>query len=1018
MSESFGSMLRQYRVARGLTQEALAEQAMLSPTAIAALERGRNRAPRMSTLRQLARALDLSREELAALSLLVSNVRTSTDAEPGGDLLTASVLPEASLPGATPLAGQDISLESPIIPLSPAAARRWRTGFVGRGHEFEQLQDSWSRRCRITQVVGESGIGKTRLVAELVRSLPDSTTVLWGRCSQDHLGSYLPFVEILRHVVTRADDATLRSAVGGRGELTRLVPELVRRVGPLPTPTRAEADSEQRMLFEAISALLAWWTPMVLVVDDLHWADDASLALLGYLVRDHTLTELVTVVTARPSDLSPMASGLLAELGRDVDFARVRLDGLDSADLARLVADLVGAPPPPALVDSVAAATEGNPFFAEELILHLVDTRLVVDADGEIVLAGNAQQAGVPERVRETVMKRLLSFTPDAIELLSVGAAIGREFELALAGSASELTGMRLVDASDEALMSGMVVETVPGRLAFSHALLRDAINSRLSFARRASLHRRVARAIEDSSEVGPSTAAELAHHWAIVAQVDPLATVAAATWAVRAGDEALASAAAEEAIARYEEASALWARTSTGHVDAVIRLGVALHYRGRAEDADARFREAIQLAIALGEPTLQARAAIGLGRRYPYWETDQARIGALEAALTGLPPDQPALRVVLMGLLVTHLITGFEPEQARRRDALADELSAIAADPKTSLELLLAIGQTRIYDCIEDPTILSEVAGRLLGVAQMRNDLRVEVGAWFAQALAALDRGEMPDLVYNSERYSDVSTRLGDPRERSQAMMVRSTIAFIEGRYDDAAGLSDEALKLGQVSGDFNAELIHYAQGVLRAVDQGLAREVLPLLLAATEYQQIVAFDAGTSLCAALAGEHGQAMAGVHRLVRSGYQGSPRGADRLAPTAFLAHVCDIVGDSSDADVLYEQLSGTRSKVVRVGPLAGWWGPLDHHLGCLADLLGRHEEAEQRLRNALRIEERMGARPFTARTLARLAGVLTITGPARAAAVAEESMAVAAQIGAPGIIGEVEAALAKAGATP
>ncbi len=131
----------------------------------------------------------------------------------------------------------------------------------------------------MTEVVGESGIGKTRLVAELARSLPPDTTVLWGRCSQDRLGSYLPYVEILRHLVSGVDDATLGAAVGRHGELTRLVPELVDRVGPLPAPAKADAGSEQRMLFEAVSEFLGRWTPMVVVIDDLHWADEATLAL-------------------------------------------------------------------------------------------------------------------------------------------------------------------------------------------------------------------------------------------------------------------------------------------------------------------------------------------------------------------------------------------------------------------------------------------------------------------------------------------------------------------------------------------------------------------------------------------------------------------------------------------------------------------------------------------------------------------------------------------------------------------
>jgi hypothetical protein len=669
------------------------------------------------------------------------------------------------------------------------------------------------------------------------------------------------------------------------------------------------------MLFEAISALLAAWTPLFLVIDDLHWADDATLALLAYLVRDHSLDGLVTVVTARPSDLDPMTSGLVAELARDADFARVRLDGLAGDDLASLVSDLVGSPAPGVLIESVAAATEGNPFFAEEMTLHIVDSGMLIETPTGVEVRAGADPVGVPERVRETVLRRLMSLSADGMELMSVGAVIGREFELSVTGHASGLSGARLVEASDDALLSGMVVESAPGRLAFSHALLRDAVSSRLSYARRASIHRRVAEVMEDDWPAHPTLAAELAHHWSIVAEVDPTAAAIAATWAVRAGDVALASAAAEEAIAHYEEASALWAAASSGHADALIRLGIALQYRGRADDADERFREAGRLAVALREPTLQARAAIGLGRRYPYWETDQDRIESLESALAELPEEQPLLRVMLMGMLVTHLITGFQPEQARRRDALAEELSTTAADEAIGPDLLLALGQTRVYDCIEDPQTLGRVADRLLGAAQVHNDLRVEAGARFARALSALDIGDMELLATTSDRYAEVAARLDDPRDRSQAATVRSTIAFIEGRYGDASRLSDEALELGRASGDFNAELLHYGQGLLRAVDQGLARDVLPLLVAATDYQQIASFDAGTALCAALSGDDDLARASLRRYVASGFLGSPRGADFWAPTAFLAHTCQLIGDVAAAATVYASLARTKTTV-------------------------------------------------------------------------------------------------------
>lgn len=1041
MAESFGSMLVGHRRAASLTQEALAERASLSVTAVAALERGRNRAPRLSTLRQLARALELSPEQLAELARAASAdggvaladvaapvvPRGAAPAPPGpprstapGPPPSAAVTVPVAAQGHPPAVGAGAATEStgssdgvrrdPSVGLPAPAARRWRTGFVGRERQLDRLTDAWRRRRRMVEVVGEPGIGKTRLVAELARRAHgEGATVLWGRCSEDGLGAYLPFVEALRHLVVEAGPERLSASVGGRGELTRLVPELADRIGSLPAPTRADAGTEQRLLFEAVGSLLESFMPALVVIDDLHWADDATLALLAYLVRDHRLEDLVVTGTARSAEVGPRYAALMAGLGRDADVTRLRLEGFDERELSSLVVDLVGAEAPGDVVRSVEAATEGNPFFAEEMVVHLLDAGLATDVGGRIELQADARSAGVPERVRDTVVSRLLSLSADGVDLLSVGSVIGREFDLTVAADASGLGGTRLVDAADDGLLSGLVVETGPGRLAFSHALVQDAVGERLSHARRAATHRAVAEALEVRWAQDPSVVVDLARHWSVVAAADPSASTVAATWVVRAGDYALAAAAADEAIARYEEASSLWATSTLGHADTLVRLGAALQYRGRAEEADDRFREAMALATALGDPRLQAAAAIGLGRRYPYWETDQERTALLESALAALAPGDELLRLTIMGLIVTHLINGFRPEEAARRDELADVLATVVDEPGTSDEVLLSVGRTRIYDCIEDPPTLQRVALRLARLAEAHNDLRVLAGARFAQGLAALDQGEMGRLRAASERFEETAARLDDPRELSQVAMMQSTITFIEGRYDEAAELSERARSLGAAGGDFNSDLLSYAQGLLRAVDQGEADAVLELLQASTDYHHIPSFAAGTALCAALAGDDELARRLVAELVGAGFRGVPRGADRLAPTAFLAHACAIVEAAEWAGPLYDALAAQPCTVVRVGPLAGWWGPVDHHLGSLATLLGRHVDAVGHLRRALAVEQRMGAHPFEARTRAQLARALAAAEPQARDEAVTRARAAAASTGAAGVIAEVAA---------
>jgi hypothetical protein len=226
-----------------------------------------------------------------------------------------------------------------------------------------------------------------------------------------------------------------------------------------------------------------------------------------------------------------------------------------------------------------------------------------------------------------------------------------------------------------------------------------------------------------------------------------------------------------------------------------------------------------LQLAGAIDEPRLQARAAVGLGRRNTYWEADSERVAALEGALAALPPGQDPLRVTLIGLLVAHLVTGLDPDQVRRREVLATELTQIAADASEP-EMLLAVGQSRIYNSIESPRLVDVVSGRLARVAEEQGELRVLDGARYAQVFAALDSGDMPRLRWASEQYSAVAARLDDPREKSQAARVRSTIACIEGRYSQAEEHSDHALRLGKASGEFNAEFAYLGQSLLRGLD------------------------------------------------------------------------------------------------------------------------------------------------------------------------------------------------------
>jgi transcriptional regulator with XRE-family HTH domain/tetratricopeptide (TPR) repeat protein len=990
LAQSLGAMLRAYRVAANLTQEELAERALISPTAVAALERGRRRAPRPTTLRQLAHALDLNPEQLTRLAEAARTGEEGRDEESGAEGPSAWSPQPRAAPSALP-------------------TRTWRSAFVGRGDALSTLLDAWSARRRLVVIAGESGVGKTRLTshwATLIREL--GATVAWGRCREAHLGPYLPFVEIVRQLVAFVTQLSTPAIA----ELSRLVPELASATGE--RPVHAEAGTEQRVLFDAVVALLTAVGPIALVVDDLQWADASSLSLLDYVATSRALDDVVIAATMR-EPVEPALLGRVAELGRRAVVQRVTLPGLDHGPLGDLVAEVVGAPATSSLVDVIAASTSGNPFFAEELASHVLDEGLLEFGPSGATLRVDADRVGVPGRVRDALGGRLAVLPTSAVDFLVAGSLVGLEFTVALAASVAELDAAAAVDATDDGLLSGLIVEGEPGIVAFPHALVQEAVREHVSFTRRASIHRRIARALEASWDGDASAASELARHWGVVALVDSSAAPAAARWSVCAGDLALEAAATAEAIARYEDACKLWEESTASHADAMIRLAGACAHAGYAEQADSVYRDALRLAMSLRDPVLQARAAIGLGRRMTHWDTDRERIDLLEAALAALHDDGATLALILKGKLVSLLVNGFTEEDARRRDELASGLAEVASDPTTSDDVLLAIGATRFFDVMQDPDDVVTVARRVAEVATGANDLRVLAGTQFVLALAALDRADGDELRrVVSGSYRELSERLGDPRELGMVATAASTIATIEGRYDEGAELSELALGLGRASGDLNADLVHFSQGLLRGVDLGQTEVLLTLLLAAVDYHRLPSVTAGIALCAALAGDEERAAQALRQHCEHGFDSHPIGADRLAPAAFLAQACGIVGDVRAATLLRAELETSRALAVRVGPMIGWWGPVAHHLGVVCRVQGDLGAAEAHLRRALSLERSMNARPFEARTKAGLARVLMErhTRADEARRLAEESLLGAARLNAPGLEREVASATA------
>jgi class 3 adenylate cyclase len=371
----------------------------------------------------------------------------------------------------------------PALPM-PALLTRAGRIFVGRDEELERLLRLWKKAVagerRVALLAGEPGIGKTRLAVELAGAVRDSGgVVLAGRCDEDLGVPYQPFVEALRHYVTGAEERRL-----GRyaGELVRLLPDLAQLVGDLPEPLRSDPETERYRLFDALAAWLSdvsTEAPVLLVLDDLHWAAKPTLLLLRHVLRFPEPLRLLVVATYRDSDVGrghPM-SDLLAELRRDGGVDRLALTGLDTPAVAAFIETAAGH----SLDDEAAQElprvvwreTEGNPFFVAEVLRHLSESRAIEQREGRWVLNAAVGELGIPEGVRDVVGRRLSRLAQSTNRVLATAAVVGLEFEPAVVERAGGVGEDELLAALEEATLARLLVEAPGPRYRFAHALVR-----------------------------------------------------------------------------------------------------------------------------------------------------------------------------------------------------------------------------------------------------------------------------------------------------------------------------------------------------------------------------------------------------------------------------------------------------------------------------------------------------------------------------------------------------------------
>ena len=520
--------------------------------------------------------------------------------------------------GRAPAPAGPVELPAPLALTS-------RLPFAGRAGELATLraQLPWDEGAgrRAVLIGGEAGSGKSRLVREFAAEVAaGGVLVLHGACDPMVRAPYGPFVEALDHLTRVSGAETLRAALGPtHGELVRLLPDLPARTGEPAAPVEADPDTERHRLHTAVTDLLAGIgrdRPLLLVLEDAHWADVPTLDLVRHLVRAGGRTRLLLVVTFRDTeaDMPDALAEALADVRRTDDVVRLRLAGLSGDELGEFVRRAAGTDrDAPELTSAIGELTGGNAFLVCELWHTLVDGDVIEVGGGGLRLTRPLAELGSPDSVRELVGLRLARLEPATRELLELAATAGAEFDLEALGAGGPAAP---VEALDEAVRSGLIEELPSGGLVyrFAHELLRRALYDGLTRARRAALHLRVGEALERSGDRSGRRLADLAHHFAAAAPVGGAARgVEYNVLAARAADGALAF---DEAAERLRVALELGIGDAARRAEILLELGAVRHRAGRAQDALAAYAEAAGVARELGDATLLARAAIGFEQR------------------------------------------------------------------------------------------------------------------------------------------------------------------------------------------------------------------------------------------------------------------------------------------------------------------------------------------------------------------------------------------------------------------